>query len=155
MVDWADVHVGNVVLEPSAGEGNLVTAILEAGAVNVTAIELDKYHCEVMGKKAPKWVEIIQGDFLKWDNPGKAPFDRFIMNPPFTKGSDVEHVSHALSMLEKGGILVAIIYPSSEDKLRQVAVKLGCRDVAVNEIPAGAFKESGTPIATKMVRITV
>ena len=35
-------------------------------------------------------------------------FDAVLMNPPFGRGADVEHITHALTMLKPGGCLVAL-----------------------------------------------
>ena len=36
-------------------------------------------------------------------------YDRIVMNPPFERGQDAEHVRRAYSFLKPGGILVAIV----------------------------------------------
>ena len=35
-------------------------------------------------------------------------FDAVLMNPPFAQGADIEHITHALTMLKPGGRLVAL-----------------------------------------------
>src|SRR3546814_19124442 len=43
-----------------------------------------------------------------------APFDAVIMNPPFDRGRDCDHVRHALAFLKPGGVLVAIMSARAE-----------------------------------------
>jgi predicted RNA methylase len=79
------------VLEPSAGKGNLVRALRDAGA-EVTAIELDPVRAEALGCQCV--------DFLEYAaklGPGDH-FDVCVMNPPYEKDQDLAHILAALSV---------------------------------------------------------
>jgi hypothetical protein len=89
--------------------------------------------------------------------PAAPIYDAALMNPPFERGQDCEHVRHAWGFVKPGGALVAIMgagvmfrnqRPYSE--FREWAESLGGEFV---EIPAGAFKESGTGVATVMLTL--
>jgi predicted RNA methylase len=71
------------VLEPSAGAGNLIRALLERGhpANLIHAVELDRRWCEVLVRDFPG-IEVIHGDFLRLGMSRDA-FDVCAMNPPF------------------------------------------------------------------------
>ena len=71
------------------------------------------------------------------------------MNPPFTKGQDIKHVNHALQFLKPGGKLVAIM--AGNDKSKWFDSLEWCYEI--EDVPAGAFKESGTNVATIIVTI--
>jgi len=148
VVDYGDVR-GCDVLEPEAGRGALVAACLKAGASRVYAIEKNKEYAQDIDGAAA----IYSGyDFLEltelW---GGRLFHRIVMNPPFTKNQDIAHVSHALKFLAPNGILVSLMMPNQTRKgFQELVAKY---DPEIIEVERGAFKESGTDIATIIVRI--
>lgn len=131
------------VLEPSAGGGALVDACRKAGARWITAVEMEPKCKEELEKKAD---DVIIGDFLEHKTDGI--YNRVVMNPPFTKGQDVKHVTHALKQLLPGGQLFAIVPNKDCPKLKA----LGAR--TVKAFDAGAFRSSGTNVATRLITIT-
>ena len=137
----ADVR-GCLVLEPSAGDGALVDACNAYGAAGVDAIEIEPGCREVLESKAQS-VEI--GDFLEMTP--EPIYDLVVMNPPFTKGQDLKHIVHALKWLKPGGELYSIVPDKDCPKL----AKLGAE--TIEQFTAGAFKSSGTNIATRLISI--
>lgn len=141
---------GQHVFEPSAGRGALVTACLRAGAERVSCVELDPestpYLYELSGV-----VWIAETDFLTL--PVARQFDRIVMNPPFARGSDIEHVAQAMKWLAPGGTLVSIM--SAAIQRPKLVALLGDLEHDFIPVEAGAFKESGTNIATVILRLTV
>lgn len=144
----ADVR-GCDVLEPSAGRGALVTACLSAGAARLYAVEKNKeYAQDIKGAAA-----LYSGyDFLElaelW---GGRLFHRIVMNPPFTKNQDITHVTHALKFLAPQGVLVSLMMPNQSRKgFQEIIAKY---DPEIIEVERGAFKQSGTEIATIIVKI--
>lgn len=133
---------GMRVLEPSAGDGALVDACRKFGAREVECIEMEPKCRESLEAKADG-VKIA--DFLA-EKPS-AVYDLVVMNPPFAKGQDVKHVSHAVKWLKPGGKLYAIVPAKDCPKL----AGLGAR--TVKEFAAGSFKESGTSVATRLITI--
>lgn len=96
------------VLEPSAGRGHLLSALIESekyrwrnpiGRVDV--IEINVEHHPVLREKG---FHVVDVDFL--NHRSSISYDAIIMNPPFRNG--VDHVLHAWDLL-KDGELVAII----------------------------------------------
>lgn len=99
------------VLEPSAGEGAIADYLLyHRRTAIVTCVEIDPVRAEVLGEKG---YAVTRADFLslvpgRW----KEPFDRVLMNPPFTAEGNatayVDHVRHAYGFLAQEGRLVAV-----------------------------------------------
>jgi phospholipid N-methyltransferase len=147
MAELADIEPGALVLEPSAGTGNLVAAILEAQpAAKVFMVELDQRLANALPGQF-KGRLVFPGDFLErgaWELHG--PFDRIVMNPPFNGGDDIKHILHARSMLKPGGRLVAICAggPRQAEKLEPLA------DLW-EPLPAGTFAAAGTNVNTVLL----
>ena len=141
---------GHNVLEPSAGHGALADACRRAGAARVDCCELSEEFSEVL--RAKKYA-VQTGDFLTMGKTGflAKPYDRIVMNPPFTKDQDVKHVKHALTYLAGGGVLVSIMGANTSRKSFQSLV--ADLDYEITQLPAGAFKESGTSVATIVLRV--
>lgn len=134
------------VFEPSAGHGSLAKACMKAGARAVECVELDADACDHL--RAEGFTVLHKGDFLSItpDEPNER-YNVIVMNPPFTRGSDAKHVRHALeNWLAVDGLLYAIVCDKgvSRDDLPNHNV--------LERFPAGAFRESGTQIATMLIR---
>lgn len=151
VIGHADIEAGMTVLEPSAGNGSLIRAIdrlasdCRCGRPYITAIELDADEAEGL-KGLPGIFTVHVGDFMKQDP--KPAFDRIVMNPPFTKKQDIRHVIHAYQFLKPGGRLVAITSPTADRDPKFVALLRSAEFHDKQELPEGAFKESGTNIRT-------
>ena len=148
MLDLAGIESGMKVLEPSAGSGNMALLIRERGA-NVDTIEINYTLVEILKSKG---FEAQQADFLEVE-PGEL-YDAVIMNPPFENRQDVQHVKHAYTFLKPGGRLVSIMsegtfFRSDCAEFREWLSEIGY-DL---ELEAGAFKESGTNIKTRIIVI--
>ena len=100
------------VLEPSAGDGAIVAELRRhlPHDVTITAVELDGHRAQTIRDRALPNVEVITGDFLKWNGPDQ--YDVIAMNPPFrTKDHPlayVDHIRHAHTMLADSGMQIAI-----------------------------------------------
>lgn len=151
MVRIADVYLSDGrILEPSAGTGAI------ADAIRMAAPDATIDCCEVLDLNravlASKGHAVVCDDFLTW-KPGKV-YDAILMNPPFSLTGDASawhtHLLHAWSLLKDGGKLVCIAPGNASDKhpaTRDLILQYG----GIDDIPAGAFKESGTGIATAFI----
>lgn len=156
LVQFAGVRFGDRVLEPSAGEGAIAKALANVGA-KVTCVESDNNSCEVL--RFAGFVT-LGADFLKCsigkDFDGK--FDAVVMNPPFTKNQDIEHVRHAAMMVKSGGVVASIMSPGwlFGTVKKHVAFREWVNMVGLfRRIPAGAFAGEGTNISTVMVKLRI
>lgn len=93
---------GKVVLEPSAGSGNLVRAIQAAGAKEVIACENDPQ----LVKIAQTYCKIVEKDFLNLTSDRISHIDFIVMNPPFSRGA--EHIVHAYEIAPPGCKVIAL-----------------------------------------------
>ncbi|MDD3102430.1 MAG: class I SAM-dependent methyltransferase, partial [Patescibacteria group bacterium] len=112
------IQPGMRVLEPSAGSGNIADAIRAAcPACRLVLVEHNFSLVEILRATGYKQVTEANGDnavllhtdFLEVKARKDGGFDRILMNPPFEKSQDIDHVLHAYSLLRPGGRLVAIM----------------------------------------------
>ncbi len=103
MVSMADIKRGMTVLEPSAGKGDIAEAILaEFPKIDLKVIEINSTLVDIL---LAKDFETIEWDFFSFT----GFKDRIVMNPPFEKGQDIDHVLWAYSRLKPGGRVVSIM----------------------------------------------
>jgi hypothetical protein len=154
IINKADIDSHMSVLEPSAGQGAIVDAIIEAGA-HPSMIELMPENIKVLNRKYS--MDLSPIDFLTINPADHIKYERIVANPPFTKNQDVDHVLHMYKFLEQDGLLVSVMGKSwiNGSQKKQLAFKewLVSVNATVTDIDAGAFKESGTNIATVLVEI--
>lgn len=152
VIEAANIEPGQTVLEPSAGCGYLAEAAEQAGG-QVQCIEVNHHLAEILQAKGfnVDWSDFTQAA------PQLGKFDRIVMNPPFEKGQDREHVRQAFDLLAPGGRLVAITSPGpffhstrAAQEFREWFDEAGG---IVEELPADAFKASDNPtgVATRLL----
>jgi predicted RNA methylase len=145
------------VLEPSAGAGALIRAVLDRGGKVEVANELDAKLAAQLREDftLDDVAHVAQGDFLQSRGSG---FNVVIMNPPFSAGKDMAHVLHAYSLLPVGGRLGAIMSPHwtfANDKASADFRAWRNRvDADWTDLPAGEFKAEGTGVATGILVVT-
>lgn len=121
MLAGVDV-VNKVVLEPSAGKGNIVSRLLEEGAKEVLAIEKDPDLRRIVENKC----KVIGNDFLQIQSDQISHINLIVMNPPFS--ADEKHINHAYDIAPAGCHIVALCNlstvknPYSEQRKRLVSV---------------------------------
>ncbi len=149
----AGIEDGDRLLEPSAGKGSLLDAVRDLGKdIQITAIEQNSDLSNILKAKG---YDVTQGDFLLHD----GEYDKIVMNPPFERGQDMDHVQHAYDMLAPGGRLVAITgahWTFGKDKQsREFRDWLDNQDSTYEKLPDGSFKDSdnSTGVSTWLVEI--
>ena len=163
MVDLAGLAIGMRVLEPSAGTGRLLEAfpgIVPFGQVRQTALQV--VAVEVNPALAARLActglagTVRCADFLQCSAAAEdlGLFDAVLMNPPFAQGADIEHISHALTMLKPGGRLVALCAngPRQNASLRPL---VEARGGDWEDLPADTFKEEGTGVRVALITLQV
>lgn len=154
IVDMADICPEHTVLEPSAGRGAIVKAIVERfPAMRVYCYEpMDV--CKVALCKIGSAMH-INNDFLASSK--SFQYDRIVANPPFAKNQDIDHVYAMYERLKPGGIMVSIASPhwmlcshKKEQGFRDWLDEVGAD---LTELPRGTFKESGTMCPAMIIKI--
>jgi hypothetical protein len=154
MIYEADIQPGMTVLEPSAGKGDIAEAVREAGA-DVRCCERHYSLCEIIEAKG---FPVERGDFLELCDNGTR-YDRVLMNPPFERGADAEHVRRAFKWLKPGGILVAIMssgtFQRHDRRCQEFRDWLAQQEYTIEQLPAGSFKNGfvQTGVSTELVCI--
>lgn len=155
LMELADVKPGMLALEPSAGTG-AISKVLAAAGADVDGVEIQEVNCAALANDG-HMRNLQPGDFLL-----KSPapeYDRVVMNPPFAKQDDIRHVMHALKFVKPGGRLVAVM--SAGVTFRDNRLTQEFRDAvralggSFEDVPEGAFKESGTMVRTVIADIPV
>ena len=89
-----------------------------------------------------KGFNLIDNDFLQFND----GYDLIIQNPPFEALADIDHVQHAMSILNSGGRLVSIMGESvffrdcvKAQNFRNYLDRLGAEVIELKD----AFKEKG------------
>jgi hypothetical protein len=140
------------VLEPSAGAGALIEAAMHVAAVDVEAYDIDATVQDRLSAVGVGAAALTGGslvvriqDFL---TVAPSPtFDAVIMNPPFSGGQDMQHVTHAIRFLKPSGRLAAIMWPGWQTATTKAAVAFRAllatmADVEVEDIAAGTFDDT-------------
>jgi predicted RNA methylase len=112
---WCGFAPGDRVLEPSAGIGNLVTALSELGA-DATAIEIDSERAEVLSRGG-RARSVETANFLtlspKWF---PQPFDLVAMNPPYEADGETRHILHGLRFAPRVCAIMRLVGLSSASR---------------------------------------
>lgn len=159
MSDWSvEREFGSTsvtVLEPSAGTGQLARRAAERGH-RVTVVEIQPELAADL--RGGPYSRVVCRDFLKVDPETMVAFDVVLMNPPFDRFRDVDHVRHALKFLRPGGRLVAIMSASARygQGRKATAFRETVRGYGGKwtDLPEGSFKECGTNVNTEMLVLT-
>jgi protein-L-isoaspartate O-methyltransferase len=155
MLEWADIGPGMAVLEPSAGVGDIAVVVRElVPDAQVMCVEQVGSLARILTLKG---LPAVTADFLGY-TPGQLGwYDRVVMNPPFEKGMDQQHIMAAYAHLREGGKLVTL---ASNMVLRRgdratKAFNAWLEDKLVHEedIPEVAFDRLGatTKLPVKML----
>ena len=156
MIELAELDRKHIMLEPSAGQGHIAEEMIKI-TENVFVCEILEENCKILHSKQIA----VSGEFFRFAEDSircNRSIDRILMNPPFEKQADIDHVTTAFSLLADGGILVAIM--SSGVMFRENRKTTTFREnilnmygVLVEDNPEGAFKESGTMVNTVMIKL--
>lgn len=154
MCDMADIKSDSFVLEPSCGKGNLADVIWERSPGQLLGVELNgEMGKHLNGKTYNTYLGV---NFLDFNEKG-GYWDRIIMNPPFSKQQDVDHILHAFGILKDGGLLVSVVSESPFFRSNKKSVEfrdfLDRNDAEVTTLPEGAFRESGTMVRTRIIKV--
>jgi phospholipid N-methyltransferase len=162
MLSKVSIFAHTCVLEPSAGRGAIVDVLLSEEHFpigNVTMVEKDPLHRIYLKQQIDEaWNTKAKledcTDFLEYDIPEFISV--ILANPPFNKNQDIDHILKMYDGLHHGTIvtLASKHWELSDNKKERFFRKwLKVVGAEVTPIDQGAFKESGTMIATNLIVI--
>lgn len=91
-----------VILEPSAGKGNIIDYLKQNGAKEVLCCENNEDLAKICSTKA----RLIEKDFLKLTSERISHIDMIVMNPPFS--ADEKHILHAWNIAPAGCEIISL-----------------------------------------------
>lgn len=91
-----------VVLEPSAGKGDIVDYVKSQGAKKVIAFENNKDLAKIVSSKC----QLLGDDFLQSTADQISHINLIIMNPPFSNAD--KHINHAFEIAPDGCEVIAL-----------------------------------------------
>lgn len=135
---------GKVILEPSAGSGNIVDWLKANGAREIIACENDPHCRKLLAGKC----RLIAEDFLTLTAEQVSHVDMIVMNPPFSKG--VEHILHAFEIAPSGCTVIALCNSDSVDERHSYT----WNQVLIENINLYGYKERLGPVFKQSERRT-
>lgn len=155
MVEWADIQIGEKVLEPSAGHGAIARFFPDS--TNRHGIEPSSELVSRLALNATD-ITIHQQKFEDYNVMNK--FNAVVMNPPFgTAGKTaMDHLIKGLAHLRNGGRLVALIPEGSSmqkrfDKWYESPEAAAYHLRAEVKLPSSTFGRAGTNVSTRVLVI--
>lgn len=159
------------ILEPSAGTGNLARRCAEARTATdyngskrtqyryraiVDCVEIQPSLADAL--RAERLYRRVTGcDFLALKPGTSGLYDRVVMNPPFDRERDIDHVMHALTFLKPDGFLVAVMSAGTEfrETRKATAFRLLMKQMNARweDLPPGSFASAGTNVNTLVLRV--
>ncbi len=155
LIELADIQKTDKVLEPSAGNGVILKKVSSVtGSL--------PFFCEINDEMRHKYLDdylYLQRDFLDLEKETvlNCGINKIVANPPFSNQQDVDHVLYMYELLPPGGLLVSVMSNSwtfrENRKSTEFRLFLDQNNAEIIDLDAGAFKESGTMVATCIVKI--
>lgn len=157
MLQQADIQPTDRVLEPSAGKGDILDLIRrEHPDVDLQAIERNRTLQDILTAKGHGTI-VEYGDFLEH----QGEYNKIVMNPPFEKGQDIDHVRHAYELLADGGRLISVMckgpFFRTDAKSQEFREWLDLLDHEIENLPEDAFQsvESFRQTGVQTVLVTI
>lgn len=124
VLDMMQIDCNNkVVLEPSAGKGDIVDYLYQHRAKEVFAFEINKDLQKIVSYKC----SLLGSDFLNCTPEQVSHVDMIVMNPPFSNAD--KHIEHAFEVAPEGCEIIALCnYESIERSFRHRKLSVLIRD---------------------------
>lgn len=164
MLDGLDFEMIKSVLEPSAGKGDIVAALLRKhekvdrwnySPIDIDCIEIDENLQHILkGKKC----RVVHNDFLTYNT--LKEYDLIVMNPPFDTGC--KHLLKALEMQERnGGAVICLLnaetlknpYTNERKVLQQKLTDYGANVEFLQDAFIDAERKTAVEIALVKVQL--
>jgi hypothetical protein len=103
---------GDIILEPSAGSGNIIEYAMSNMAKEVIFCEIVPDLAEICKSKG----RFLKHDFLKVNSEDISHINQIVMNPPFT--ADEKHIIHAWNIAPSGCIITSLCNTETIENFR-------------------------------------
>lgn len=111
------------VIEPSAGSGVLVDAVLAVRPMaSITAVELDPAWAARLRERHGDGVRLVDGDFL---SASLAPAAVVVMNPPYENGLDGRFLERAMELAPRVVALLRLNALVGQERHERVWSRIG------------------------------
>ena len=153
MLSGVDV-IDKVILEPSAGRGDIVDYLKYCGVKEILSCEMNNALAKIVKTKS----KFLQHDFLTLGSSVVSHIDLIIMNPPFSNSA--EHLVKAWEIAPAGCKIISLINTSALEVIRGKYRKELQSILSLNEssqTDAGSCFESAdrkTSVDVSIIRIT-
>ncbi|WP_196160837.1 class I SAM-dependent methyltransferase [Reinekea sp. G2M2-21] len=115
IVEWTSLnYVGcsdspTRVLEPSCGEGGLITELQALAEKDGRNFQIEAYEIDPLNALMAEQtgVKVTLANFLEVEP--EPVFDLVVMNPPFDNISYIDHIQHAQKFLAPHGVLISVV----------------------------------------------
>lgn len=154
-----DISEFDSILEPSAGEGDLIQELFlnrlcfKVHRENILCIELNEEKAKYC---ADRNYRTIRADFLQHDFHSRK-FDIIIAAPPFVNNIDVEHIQKMYQLLNPGGIIVTLTSPlwvtNNESHQKTFREFLQTTNYSMKMVADNTFIEKGKSVPTAILTI--
>lgn len=143
IVERAGIDEGDICLEPSAGHGNIAKYM-----PGCDVIELNPDNRKYLTENG---FNLIHDDFMTFEP--QKDYDVIVMNPPFCKQQDIKHVTKAIQIAKKCVVAIMSASPMwrTDKASEEFRALVDSYRGSIEELPEGAFKESGTNVKTCLV----
>jgi hypothetical protein len=102
---------------------------------------------------------VLTKDFLQLSPESTGLYDLVVMNPPFDRERDIDHVIHALKVLKVNGRLVAIMSAGTafRETKKSSTFRALMRQMKAHreDLPPGSFSESRTNVNTPRLTLSL
>ncbi|MFV3089579.1 PLxRFG domain-containing protein, partial [Pseudomonas sp. GW6] len=137
---------GDVFQAPDGTKGIMHGGAAWSGRASLHAINEDGSEGKMLG-----WYD--RDELTGIEQRGSwSGYDRIVMNPPFSKGRDIQHVQHAYSLLKPGGRLVAIMgegaFFQSNSAAEGFRAWLDDLGATSERLPENSFMDAALPVNT-------
>lgn len=154
MLEIVAIEPHHRTLEPSAGGGDICTALRDRGVANIDTFE---WNNDLAQSLTLLGFPPLDDDFLRaFPQP---IYDRIVMNPPFSKDTYIDHIYHAFRWLAPGGELISVApsgFTESQIKKRsQFNSWLNDNNAEIHDNPDNSFSKSDRScgVSTKLIHI--
>lgn len=147
VIELAEIEPSMSILEPSAGQGGIADFVPRGCSID--CVELLADNVSVLEKKGYR---VQLGDFLAVEP--KPIYSRVLMNPPFERQQDIDHVNHAWKFVMLGGRLVAIMSAGilfRENRKTKEFIEIVNTHGYIERLPENSFRDAGTGVNTCLV----